>query len=168
MDNIKKAININELDRIEFSASQLRIIKKYRLKTIIGLYASLAVIVFMLTYFIIMLTDNFKLTDKIIIGIIVILMIICIFVIIKSIISIHCSLYQKAQYGIIEKKFTQTRKQNKRKKVFYYFNISFPEKNVFIENVSCSKDFYLKSTEGDKVLVISFYKNDLRAIEVVR
>ena len=49
MDNIKKAININELDGIKFSASQLRIIKKHRLKTIIGLYASLAVIVFMLT-----------------------------------------------------------------------------------------------------------------------
>lgn len=167
MDNIKRAININELDRIDFLAPQLRVIKKHRLKTIIGLYTSLAIIVFMLSYFIIMLTDNFKLTDKLIIGSIAILMMVCIFAVIKSIISIHCNLYQKAQYGIIEKKFTQTRKQNNRKKISYYFNIAFPERNVFIENVSCSKDFYLESTEGDKVLVISFYKNDLRAIQVV-
>ena len=171
MDNIKRrAISIDELDRIELLEPQLSIIKKYRQKTIIEFYWILAVAIFMSSYFLyIMLTDYINFSDNIWISAIVILMVLCIFWSIKSIISAHRNLYYKAQYGVIERKFTVTRRDgNNRKKVYYYFNVIFPEKETFIDNVFCSKDFYLKSIEGDEVVVISFHKNDLQAIPVVR
>lgn len=133
MDNIKRrAISIDELDRIELLEPQLSIIKKYRQKTIIEFYWILAVAIFISSYFLyIMLTDYIKFADNIWISAIVILMVLCMFWSIKSIISAHRNLYYKAQYGVIERKFTVTRRDgNNRKKYIIILMLYFQRKKL--------------------------------------
>lgn len=171
MDNTKskRAININELCKIDFLEPQLKVIKSHRRKIIIERYIYLIGAIFILLFLpYTIVSDNLGLIKIIFISGVEIIMIVVTFQCIKIILSIHCNLYQKAQYGIIEKKFTETYKgANSRIKTYYYLNIIFPEKNGSIENVSCRGNLYLKLSEGDKVLVVSFYKNNLRVISIV-
>lgn len=77
--------------------------------------------------------------------------------VVNLLISTRKNSYKKAQYGVVNRKFSELKKKKKGGlKTYYYADVIFPSNNTIIRKVKCGVIVYNSIENGSRVLVISF------------
>lgn len=77
--------------------------------------------------------------------------------VVNLLISTRKNSYKKAQYGVVNRKFSELKKKKKGGlKTYYYADVIFPSNNTIIRKVKCGVIVYNSIDNGSRVLVISF------------
>ena len=161
-NNKYKEITSKDLLYTEISPIDMISVKKLVKNELIRLYLlSITLLFFLILSFYLLykstILTNTLLTEELALMLVIIISIfICLVYNFKKIYSFIYNSKPKAQYGIVQSKYTLKSEANADAIINYYINVNFDFNNTYIRKVKCTESIYNNLTVGSDVLVVSF------------